>query len=154
MDTKDNTKVILKGPEEIYDLIALIGTVQQYMVSRVWRAKDDLICASGSVTRLSQIAGKYVGKDDPVVIVRGQHGLPAIAEILVPFMHTYLVEGWMRGSHWGPIMPVGLKDSKCTRLTARRELSLWVFKFQMARSHAMIMENRWLPICSMIRLSN
>ena len=114
MDTFDNTKVILKCPEEMYDLIALVGTVQRYMVSRVWRARDSLICATGSVTRLSQIAGKYVGKDDPVMLVRAQHGLPAVGEVLVPFMHSYLVEGWMRGSHWGPIMPVGLKNSKCT----------------------------------------
>ncbi len=114
MDTIENTKVMLKCPEETYDLLALIGTVQRYMVSRVWRARDDLICAAGSVTRLSQIAGKYVGKDDPVMITRAQHGLPAVGDILVPFMHSYLVEGWMRGSHWGPIMPVGLRDSKCT----------------------------------------
>ena len=114
MDTLENTTVVLKSPEEMYELIALIGTVQRYVVSRVWRASDDLICAAGSVTRLSLIAGKYVGKDDPVMIIRAQHGLPALGEILVPFMHSYLVEGWMRGSHWGPIMPVGLKDSKCT----------------------------------------
>jgi fructose 1,6-bisphosphate aldolase/phosphatase len=114
MDTVENKYVVLKSPEETYELIALIGTVQRYMVSRVRRARDDLICAAGSVTRLSQIAGKYVGKDDPVMIVRAQHGLPAVGEILAPFMHSYLVEGWMRGSHWGPIMPVGLKDSKCT----------------------------------------
>jgi fructose 1,6-bisphosphate aldolase/phosphatase len=114
MDTIKNEKVTLKCPEEIYELVALIGTVQRYMISRVWRASDNLICACGSITRLSLIAGKYVGKDDPVMIVRGQHGLPAIGEILVPFMHSYLVEGWMRGSHWGPIMPVGMKDSKCT----------------------------------------
>jgi len=114
MDTVNNTKVVLKCPEEMYDLIALTGTVQRYMVSRVWRASDDLICAAGSVTRLSLIAGKYVGKDDPVMITRAQHGLPAVGEILVPFMHSYLVEGWMRGSHWGPIMPVRLRDSKCT----------------------------------------
>jgi fructose 1,6-bisphosphate aldolase/phosphatase len=114
MDTVNNTKVILKCPEEMHDLIALIGTVQRYMVSRVRRASDDLICATGSVTRLSLIAGKYVGKDDPVMITRAQHGLPAVGEILVPFMHSYLVQGWMRGSHWGPIMPVRLRDSKCT----------------------------------------
>jgi fructose 1,6-bisphosphate aldolase/phosphatase len=114
MDTLKNTKVVIKCPEEMYELIALIGTVQRYMISRVWRASDDLICASGSITRLSLIAGKYVGKDDPVMITRAQHGLPAVGEILEPFMHSYLVEGWMRGSHWGPIMPVGLKDSKCT----------------------------------------
>lgn len=93
VDTMDNAKVTLKTPEEAYDLIALIETVQRYMVSRVWRATDNLICATGSVTRLSQIADKNVGKDDPVMITRGQHGLPAVGEILVPFMHSYLVEG-------------------------------------------------------------
>ncbi len=114
LDTIENKKVVLKCPEEMYELIALIGTVQRYMISHVWRARDDLTCAVGSVTRLSQIAGKYVGKDDPVMVIRAQYGLPAVGEILVPFMHSYLVEGWMRGSHWGPIMPVGLKDAKCT----------------------------------------
>lgn len=114
LDVKQNRKVVLKSPEELYELVALIGTTERYMVSRVWRAKDDLPCAATSTTKLSLIAGKYVGKDDPVAIVRGQHGLPAIGEILVPFMHSYFVEGWMRGSHWGPVMPVGLKDSQCT----------------------------------------
>jgi fructose 1,6-bisphosphate aldolase/phosphatase len=114
LDTIENKKVVLKCPGETYELIALIGTVQRYMISRVWRGRDDLICAVGSVTRLSQIAGKYVGKDDPVMVIRAQNGLPAIGEILVPFMHSYLVEGWMRGSHWGPIMPVGLRNAKCT----------------------------------------
>jgi len=114
LDVKENKKVVLKCPEELYELVALIGTTQRYTVSRIWRAHDDLICAATSTTRLSLIAGKYVGKDDPVAIVRAQYGLPAVGEILVPFMHSYFVEGWMRGSHWGPIMPVGLKDSQCT----------------------------------------
>ena len=114
LDVKENKKVILKCPEEMYELIALIGSPDRYTVSRVWRAKDDLICASSSTTRLSLIAGKYVGKDDPVSVVRGQHGLPAVGEVLAPFMHSYFVEGWMRGSHWGPLMPVGLKNSRCT----------------------------------------
>jgi len=114
LDTKENKKVVLKCPEEIYELVALIGTTQRYTVSRVWRARDDLVCATTSTTKLSLIAGKYVGKDDPVALARAQHGLPAIGEVLAPFMHSYYVEGWMRGSHWGPLMPVGLKDSKCT----------------------------------------
>ena len=59
------------------------------------------------------IAGKYVGKDDPVMIARAQHGLPEVGEVLAPFMHSYFVQGWMSGSHWGPLMPVGLK-AKCT----------------------------------------
>ena len=114
IDTKENKSIILKCPEEMYELLALIGTVGRYVVSRVWRASDNLICAASSVSKLSLIAGKYVGKDDPVMIARAQHGLPAVGEILAPFMHSYLVQGWMRGSHWGPIMPVGLKASKCT----------------------------------------
>jgi len=114
VDTIENKSIILKCPEETYELLALIGTVGRYAISRVWRANDDLICAASSVSKLSLIAGKYVGKDDPVMITRAQHGLPAVGEILVPFMHSYFVQGWMRGSHWGPLMPVGLKASKCT----------------------------------------
>ncbi len=114
VDTIENKVITLKCPEEMYELLALIGTVGRYAISRVRRASDDMICASSSVSKLSLIAGKYVGKDDPVMITRGQHGLPAIGELLAPFMHTYFVQGWMRGSHWGPLMPVGLKASKCT----------------------------------------
>lgn len=114
LDSRENSKVVLKCPEEMYELIGLLGTSTRYTLSRVWRARDDHICAVTSTTKLSLIAGKYVGKDDPVAVLRAQHGLPAVGEILAPFMHTYFVEGWMRGSHWGPLMPVGLKDSKCT----------------------------------------
>jgi fructose 1,6-bisphosphate aldolase/phosphatase len=114
IDTIKDRSIILKCPEEMYELLALIGTVGRYAISHVWRANDNLICAASSVTKLSLIAGKYVGKDDPVMVIRAQHGLPAVGEILAPFMHSYFVQGWMRGSHWGPLMPVGLKDSKCT----------------------------------------
>ena len=114
IDTLEDKSAILQCPNEMYEMLALIGTVGRYAISRVWRASDDLICASSSVSKLSLIAGKYVGKDDPVMIARAQHGLPAVGEILAPFMHSYFVQGWMRGSHWGPLMPVGLKSSKCT----------------------------------------
>jgi fructose 1,6-bisphosphate aldolase/phosphatase len=114
LDAYENKKVVLKTPEESYSLLALIGTTERYMLSKIWRASDDEIAAASSTTKLSLIAGKYVGKDDPVCLVRGQSGFPAIGEITAPFLHTYLVAGWMRGSHWGPFMPVGLKDSKCT----------------------------------------
>lgn len=114
IDTVEDKSAILQCPNEMYELLSLIGTVGRYAISRVWRASDDLICASSSVSKLSLIAGKYVGKDDPVMMSRAQHGLPAVGEILAPFMHSYFVQGWMRGSHWGPLMPVGLKASKCT----------------------------------------
>jgi fructose 1,6-bisphosphate aldolase/phosphatase len=114
IDTIENKSITLTCPVEMYELLALIGTVGRYAISRIWRASDDLICAASSVSKLSLIAGKYVGKDDPVMMARAQHGLPAVGEILAPFMHSYFVQGWMRGSHWGPLMPVGLDESKCT----------------------------------------
>lgn len=115
MDTIENEVVVLNTPEELYDLLALIGSYERYVIRRVWRKADNLIAAAASVTRLSLIAGRYVGKDDPVLIVRTQHGLPAVGEVLEAFSFPHLVEGWMRGSHMGPLMPVPLKHAKCTR---------------------------------------
>jgi len=114
LDAIGSRSVTLKTPEESYSLLALIGTTERYMISRVRRAEDGEIAAASSTTKLALIAGKYVGKDDPVCLVRAQSGFPAVGEITVPLLHTYLVAGWMRGSHWGPLMPVGLKDSRCT----------------------------------------
>ena len=62
-------------------------------MSRVWRAKDDNVMCFRECYSPSLLAGKYVGKDDPVMIVRAQHGLPALDEILVPFLYSFLVEG-------------------------------------------------------------
>ncbi len=114
-DVMEGKEVTLHSPSEMYDLLALIGTVGRYVISRVYRHSDKEIAAAASVTRLSLIAGRYVGKDDPVLIVRAQHGLPAVGEILEAFAFPYLVPGWMRGSHNGPLMPVPLKYSQCTR---------------------------------------
>ncbi|NWF95077.1 MAG: fructose 1,6-bisphosphatase [Candidatus Thorarchaeota archaeon] len=106
--------VEMKCPEETYDLLALIGSTGKYVIKRVYRA-DGMVAASVSTDKLHNIAGKYVGKDDPVAIVRAHSGLPAMGEVLEAFTLPHLVAGWMRGSHIGPLLPVGLKDSRCTR---------------------------------------
>ncbi|MHA1207877.1 MAG: fructose-1,6-bisphosphate aldolase/phosphatase [Candidatus Freyarchaeota archaeon] len=113
-DVMESKGVHLHCPEEMYDLLALIGTTGRYVIRKVWR-KDGLPCAAISTTRLSLIAGKYVGKDDPCALVRSQHGLPATGEVLEPFAFPHLVAGWMRGSHTGPLMPVSVKNAVCTR---------------------------------------
>jgi len=115
LDVHEGKVVELSCPEESYDLLALIGTTGRYIIRRVWRKRDRLQAAAVSTTRLSMIAGRYVGKDDPVAIIRAQHGLPAVGEILEAFAFPHLVAGWMRGSHYGPLMPVSQKDAKCTR---------------------------------------
>jgi len=114
LDAKHSRSVLLKAPEELHSLLALIGTTEQYMIKKVYRSSDMEVAAALSTTKLAYIAGKYVGKDDPVCLVRAQSGLPSVGEITSPFLHSYLVAGWMRGSHWGPFFPVSLKNSKCT----------------------------------------
>ncbi len=114
LDAKESKSVMLSTPDELYSLLALIGTTERYMIKKVYRNSDMEVAASLSTTKLAYIAGKYVGKDDPVCLVRAQSGLPSVGEITSPFLHSYLVAGWMRGSHWGPFFPVGLKNSKCT----------------------------------------
>ncbi|MEN6610945.1 MAG: fructose-1,6-bisphosphate aldolase/phosphatase [Methanoregulaceae archaeon] len=103
-----------KTPEESYSLLAYIGAPSRYVVKNVWK-KNGIVAASTSTQRLNMMAGRYVGKDDPVMIVRAQSGLPAVGEVIDPFTIPVLVAGWMRGSHHGPFMPVGVCDANCTR---------------------------------------
>ena len=114
MDVIEGKTVDLSCPEELYSLVALLGTPGRYVVERIFRKTDGAIAAVASTTRLNLIAGKYVGKDDTVLIVRAQHGFPAVGEILAPFAYPHFVAGWMRGSHHGPLMPVSLKHARCT----------------------------------------
>lgn len=113
-DLFDKKKIDLKTPEEMYDLLGFIGSPGRYVIKHVKKRNGEIV-ASCSTQRLSLIAGKYVGKDDPVMIVRAQHGLPAVGEILEPFTFPYTVAGWMRGSHNGPIMPCSFETAHPTR---------------------------------------
>jgi len=115
LDVYAGESVTLNAPEEIYDILALIGTPSQYVIRRVYRKADNMIASVTSIERLNLLAGKYVGKDDPVMIVRVQHGFPALGEVLEAFSFPYLVPGWMRGSHYGPLMPVSQRDARATR---------------------------------------
>ncbi len=119
-DIYEHKRVLLNTPEETYDLLALIGAKSRYVIKRVYpkegsKLPSDEPVAVVSTEKLYQIAGEYVGKDDPVALVRSQSGLPALGEVLEPFAFPHLVSGWMRGSHNGPLMPVGFIDARCTR---------------------------------------
>jgi fructose 1,6-bisphosphate aldolase/phosphatase len=105
-DIKEGKKIIFNAPDEIYDLLVFIGAPSRYMVKAVYHRETNEIAAVSSTQRLALIAGRYVGKDDPVCIVRSQGHFPAVGEVLEPFTVPILVEGWMRGSHHGPLMPV------------------------------------------------
>jgi len=113
-DLIEKKKVLFSCPEEIYDMLIFIGAPGRYVIKNVFR-KDGEVAAATSTQRLALIAGKYIGKDDPVMIVRCQSGLPAVGEVLEPFAFPHIVAGWMRGSHHGPLMPVSFKEDTPTR---------------------------------------
>jgi fructose 1,6-bisphosphate aldolase/phosphatase len=114
-DLMAGKKVTFSLPEEMYDALVFIGAPGHYCIKNVFSKKTGEIAATSTTQRLNLMAGKYVGKDDPVLIVRCQSGLPAVGEVLEPFANPHLVSGWMRGSHRGPLMPVGHKNALPTR---------------------------------------
>ncbi|MBI5347361.1 MAG: fructose 1,6-bisphosphatase, partial [Candidatus Aenigmarchaeota archaeon] len=114
-DVISHKKIMFRLPDEIYHMLALIGQPGRFVIKRIFRNLDGEIAAVSSIERLSLMAGRYVGKDDPVLITRAQSGFPAVGEILEPFAHAHLVAGWMRGSHHGPLMPTSIKNSNPTR---------------------------------------
>jgi fructose 1,6-bisphosphate aldolase/phosphatase len=115
-DLKANKQIRMSCPEELYDLLMYIGAPHSYVVKEIHSRELGEICASATTTKLSLIAGRYVGKDDPSLIVRCQSGLPAVGEALEPFAWPHFVGGWMRGSHCGPLMPCALEDARPSRL--------------------------------------
>jgi len=113
-DVKGAQKIIFDTPEESYDLLALIGLTDKYAIKRIFK-KSGEVAAVASTEKVNLIAGRYVGKDDPGMLVRAQSGYPATGEVVNPFANVFLIAGWMRGSHRGPLMPVGEKDANPTR---------------------------------------
>lgn len=105
----------LSCPEDTYDLLALIGAPQRYVIRRVLQRGSGETAAATSTERLKEVAGRYVGKDDPVMVVRCQNGMPAVGEVLEGFTRPHLVSGWMRGSHVGPLMPCAFSQANPCR---------------------------------------
>lgn len=114
-DLYEDKRLTFDCPAEMYDLLMFIGAPARYVVHRVISKSLGEVAAATSTQRLSLIAGKYVGKDDPVMIVRCQSGLPAVGEVLEPFAFAYGVAGCMRGSHHAPMMPVAANDAHPSR---------------------------------------
>jgi fructose 1,6-bisphosphate aldolase/phosphatase len=114
-DVKEHKKIAFNAPEEIYDMLLFLGAPGRYAVKAVYHRPDNDIASVSSTQRLSLMAGRYVGKDDPVCIVRSQGDFPAVGEVLEPFTQPHLVEGWMRGSHHGPLMPTSFDDCNPSR---------------------------------------
>lgn len=115
LDVIENKVIEFDAPEEIYDLLVFIGASGRYMINRVFSRHTGEIGAASSTQRLALIAGEYVGKDDPVCVVRAQSQFPAVGEVLEPFTMPHIVQGWMRGSHYGPLMPCRTSEANPSR---------------------------------------
>jgi fructose 1,6-bisphosphate aldolase/phosphatase len=114
-DLYEEKRIEFACPEDLYDLLMFIGSPARYVVHSVRSRALGEVAAATSTQRLSLIAGKYVGKDDPVMIVRCQSGLPAVGEVLEPFAFPHTVAGCMRGSHHAPLMPVAFDHAHPSR---------------------------------------
>ncbi|MBI2874096.1 MAG: fructose 1,6-bisphosphatase [Firmicutes bacterium] len=114
-DLIQHKRVKFLAPEELYDLLIFIGAPSRFCIKGIVSRETGEPAAATSTQRLNLLAGRYVGKDDPVCIVRCQSGLPAVGEVLEPFATPHVVAGWMRGSHHGPIMPVSMPDATPSR---------------------------------------
>jgi fructose 1,6-bisphosphate aldolase/phosphatase len=114
-DLFENRRTLFDCPGELYDLLLYIGAPSRYVVKQVTSKTLGEPAAVTSTQRLALMAGRYVGKDDPVLIVRSQSGLPAVGEILEPFAFPHTVAGCMRGSHHAPLMPVAIDEAHPSR---------------------------------------
>jgi len=114
-DLFEEKRLVFDCPAELYDLLLFIGAPSRYVVKSVVSKELGTTAAVTSTQRLALMAGRYVGKDDPVMIVRCQSGLPAVGEALEPFTFPHAVAGCMRGSHHAPLMPVAGRDAHPSR---------------------------------------
>lgn len=104
--TEADKVVTLKVPVDYYDIATLLRDGNHYVIESVIENATGLIASVVSTSRLHNIAGKYVGKDDPVAIVRTQKQFPSTGEILSPWALAHLTLGDNRGSHHVAVMPV------------------------------------------------
>jgi fructose 1,6-bisphosphate aldolase/phosphatase len=106
--TEGDRVIELNSPVDLYEIAALLRDTERFVVESVWSRATGEQAVAVATSRLHNIAGKYTGKDDPVMLVRAQMNFPATGEILSPFAIGHFVAGGMRGSHNMPLMPVPL----------------------------------------------
>ncbi|HTS49027.1 MAG TPA: fructose-1,6-bisphosphate aldolase/phosphatase [Bryobacteraceae bacterium] len=106
--TEGDRVIELNAPEQLYDIAALLRDPERFVVESIWSRASGEQAVAVATTRLHNIAGKYTGKDDPVMLVRVQMNFPATGEVLTPYAIGHFVAGGMRGSHQMPLMPVAV----------------------------------------------
>ena len=108
--SKDSDRLIKINTAEEHahlKLAALLRNIDRFAIEAVHsNAHPEEQLVSVSATRLHNIAGKYTGKDDPVMIFRTQGIFPAPEEVIAPYSICPYVTGDCRGSHTMTLMPM------------------------------------------------
>ncbi len=115
LDLKESRAIDLNTPEELHVLLALIGSTSRFVVTSVSRRSDNEVAAVVSSEKYDVLAGRVGASSEPALIVRCQNGFPAVGEVMEAFSFPWLVSGWMRYSHVGPVMPVPFYEANSTR---------------------------------------
>ena len=110
MDVEEGKVAELSLWEDKPSIEAALMYPGRYVVATITTKDGEPIVAS-STDRLHNIAGTYVGKDDPICIVRTQKNFPATEEVGSVFNNPHYVAGNTRGSHNMPLMPVKLNSA-------------------------------------------
>lgn len=110
MDVMTGKVADLKMWNDKPELEAALMYPGRYVVHSIYSHDNEHIVSS-STDRLHNIAGTYVGKDDPIAIVRTQKNFPATEEAGSAFNDPHFVAGNTRGSHHMPLMPVKLNSA-------------------------------------------
>jgi len=111
MDVMTGKVAELKMWHDKAELEAALMYPGRFVVHSVMSSDGSDQIVSASTDRLHNIAGTYVGKDDPIAIVRTQKNFPATEEAGSAFNEPHFVAGNTRGSHHMPLMPVKLNSS-------------------------------------------
>ena len=110
MDVEDGTVAELELWQDKPTLEAALMYPGRYVIAEIHTKEGEPIL-SASTDRLHNIAGIYVGKDDPVCLIRTQKLFPATEEAGSVFNNPHYVAGNTRGSHNMPLMPVKLNSA-------------------------------------------
>jgi len=110
MDVEEGSIAELSLWEDKPTIEAALMYPGRYVVDTI-TTKDGEPIVAASTDRLHNIAGTYVGKDDPICIVRTQKKFPATEEAGSAFNNPHYVAGNTRGSHNMPLMPVKLNSA-------------------------------------------
>tara|TARA_Y100001949_G_scaffold169854_1_gene170314 strand:+ start:3697 stop:4833 length:1137 start_codon:yes stop_codon:yes gene_type:complete len=110
MDVEEAKTASLSLWEDKPIIEAALMYPSRYVIDSI-STKDGEPILDASTDRLHNIAGTYVGKDDPICIIRTQKNFPATEEAGSVFNNPHYVAGNTRGSHNMPLMPVKINSS-------------------------------------------